>query len=218
MGGWNIWFALINFAILAFFLVKFGKKIVIGMIEGNRQKISRELDEAKAAGENARHITQTLEDMDAENQRQCQDILDQARERSKRSIERSAQESRDLADSRIKEAEHDMLSIKQQTLTELRNENTGALLTETEQLLKSEKYTQKRSEMPQRFVAQLEQMLELTDSDRAKLRWGEKLSAKLSAAQAVDQALLERIGKLLDDKTQGKFSLETEIRPELIIY
>ena len=216
MGGWNIWFALINFAILAFFLVKFGKKIVIGMIEGNRQKISRELDEAKAAGENARHITQTLEDMDAENQRQCQDILDQARERSKRSIERSVQESRDLADSRIKEAEHDMLSIKQQTLTELRNENTGALLTETEQLLKSEKYTQKRSEMPQRFVAQLEQMLELTDSDRAKLRWGEKLSAKLSAAQAVDQALLERIGKLLDDKTQGKFSLETEIRPELI--
>ena len=49
MGGWNIVYALINFAILAFVLVKFGKKTVLGMIEGNRRKISEELDAAKAA-------------------------------------------------------------------------------------------------------------------------------------------------------------------------
>ena len=120
MGGWNIWFALINFAILVFFLVKFGKKIVINMIEGNRQKISQELDKAKEAGENARQITQTLENMDAESRSQCDEILVQARERSKRSMERSVEESRSRADSRLKEAEHDVTSLKQQALTQLR--------------------------------------------------------------------------------------------------
>lgn len=216
MGGWNIWFALINFAILAFFLYKFGKKIVINMIEGNRQKISRELEEAKAAEENARNITQTLEDMDAQNKSQCQEILEQAKERSKRSAERSAQESRALADSRLSEARHDMLSLKQQTMTELRDESTGALLEETAKLLEGDKYAGERSAMPQRFVAQLEQMLELTDSDKAKLRWGDELKAELFSAQALDESLVEKVKALLEDKTGGKFSLEVRADPELI--
>ncbi len=216
MGGWNIWFALINFAILAFFLYKFGRKIVVNMIEGNRQKISRELDEAKAAGENARHITQTLEDMDAQSRSQCQEILDQARERSRRSIERSAEESRTLAESRLKEAEHDMTSLKQQTLTELRDQSAGRLLQETGELLKSDRYEAERRAMPQRFMDQLEQMLELTDSDRAKLRWGENLSATLSCPQEPDQALVQRLEKLLEEKTGGKFSLKIEVKPQLI--
>ena len=216
MGGWNIWFGLINFAILAFFLYKFGKKIVINMIEGNRQKISRELEEAKAAEENARNITQTLEDMDAQNKSQCQEILEQAKERSKRGAERSAQESRALADSRLSEARHDMLSLKQQTMTELRDESTGALLEETTKLLEGDKYAGERSAMPQRFVAQLEQMLELTDSDKAKLRWGDELKAELFSAQTLDESLVEKVKALLEDKTGGKFSLEVRVDPELI--
>lgn len=216
MGGWNIWFGLINFAILAFFLYKFGKKIVINMIEGNRQKISRELEEAKAAEENARNITQTLEDMDAQNKSQCQEILEQAKERSKRGAERSAEESRALADSRLSEARHDMLSLKQQTMTELRDESTGALLEETAKLLEGDKYAGERSAMPQRFVAQLEQMLELTDSDKAKLRWGDELKAELFSAQALDESLVEKVKALLEDKTGGKFSLEVRADPELI--
>lgn len=216
MGGWNIWFGLINFAILAFFLYKFGKKIVINMIEGNRQKISRELEEAKAAEENARNITQTLEDMDAQNKSQCQEILEQAKERSKRGAERSAEESRALADSRLSEARHDMLSLKQQTMTELRDESTGALLEETAKLLEGDKYAGERSAMTQRFVAQLEQMLELTDSDKAKLRWGDELKAELFSAQALDESLVEKVKALLEDKTGGKFSLEVRADPELI--
>lgn len=216
MGGWNIWFGLINFAILAFFLYKFGKKIVINMIEGNRQKISRELEEAKAAEENARNITQTLEDMDAQNKSQCQEILEQAKERSKRGAERSAQESRALADSRLSEARHDMLSLKQQTMTELRDESTGALLEETTKLLEGDKYAGERSAMPQRFVVQLEQMLELTDSDKAKLRWGDELKAELFSAQTLDESLVEKVKALLEDKTGGKFSLEVRVDPELI--
>lgn len=216
MGGWNIWFALINFAILVFFLVKFGKKIVINMIEGNRQKISQELDKAKEAGENARQITQTLENMDAESRSQCDEILVQARERSKRSMERSVEESRSRADSRLKEAEHDVTSLKQQALTQLRDQSAESLVQETGKLLKSDRYARERNAMPQRFVEQLEQMLELTESDTAKLRWGDSLSAKLWYTETLDEALLKRIERLLSQKTGGRFKLVTAADPSLI--
>ena len=111
------------------------EKIVINMIEGNRQKISQELDKAKEAGENARQITQTLENMDAESRSQCDEILVQARERSKRSMERSVEESRLRADSRLKEAEHDVTSLKQQALTQLRDQSAESLVQETGKLL-----------------------------------------------------------------------------------
>ena len=215
MGGWNIWFALINFAILVFFLVKFGKKIVINMIEGNRQKISQELDKAKEAGENARQITQTLENMDAESRSQCDEILVQARERSKRSMERSVEESRSRADSRLKEAEHDVTSLKQQALTQLRDQSAESLVQETGKLLKSDRYARERSAIP-RFVEQLEQMLELTESDTAKLRWGDSLSAKLWYTETLDEALLKRIERLLSQKTGGRFKLVTAADPSLI--
>ena len=216
MGGWNIWFALINFAILAFFLYKFGKKIVINTIEGNRQKISRELEEAKAAEENARNITQPLEDMDAENKSQCQEILEQAQERSKRSVELSAQESKALADIRLSEADRDMLSLKQQTLMELRDESGVQLVGQAEELLKSEAYAEKRRALDRSFADKLESTLQLTASDTAKLQWGDSLSATLWYSDSVDGELLDRVNKLLSDKTGGRFSLEIQQDASLI--
>ena len=120
MGGWNIVYALINFAILAFVLVKFGKKMVVNMIQGNRQQISDALDAAKAAGENAQHITETLEDIRAEGQAQSQEIVSQARERSAQSLSQSAQARQELAESRRKQARQDALSMKRQRLGQLR--------------------------------------------------------------------------------------------------
>lgn len=216
MGGWNIWFGLINFAILAFFLYKFGKKIVINMIEGNRQKISRELEEAKAAEENARNITQTLKDMDVQSQQQCSEILDQARERSRRSLESSAEKSREKAESREKEAEHDAVSLRQQTMLELRDKSSGELIAQAEELLKSPEYAGKRSAMDSRFIHKLEDVLELTANDKAKLRWGGSLSAVLTFSQEPDGQLIEQIKKLLSDKTGGRCSLETTQDPSLI--
>ncbi len=216
MGGWNIWFALINFAILVFLLVKFGKKTVVDSINGNRQEISRELDKAKAAEENARNITQTLEDMDAENESQCRDILDQARERSKSSLEQSARESKALADSRLREVSQDILSLRQQTLAQLRDESGAQLIGRAEEMLKSEAYAEKRKALDRSFADKLENELQLTANDKAKLRWGDSLNATLWYYDSLEGELLGRINKLLTEKTEGRFSLETRQDASLI--
>lgn len=216
MGGWKIFYALINFAILVYFLVKFGKKIVAGMINGNRQSISDELDAARAAEENARHITETLDDIKAQGSAQCQEILAQAQERSRQSLARSVQADQLMAESHRKQTEQDILSLKQQALIELKDESSSGMIAEAGELLRSEQYAAARKAMPERFAAQLEQMLELTNSDRAKLRWGEELKATLTSAEAISAGLQERICRLVEDMAGGKICFETRIDPALI--
>ena len=166
MGGWNIVYALINFAILAFVLVKFGKKMVVNMINGNRQQISDALDAAKAAGENAQHITETLEDIRAEGQAQSQEIVSQARERSAKSLSQSAQARQELAESRRKQTRQDALSLKRQVLGQLRDEKAEDILSEAGELLKGADYAQARKAMPARFLKALEEKNDMESRGR----------------------------------------------------
>ena len=216
MGGWNIVYALINFAILAFVLVKFGKKMVVNMINGNRQQISDALDAAKAAGENAQHITETLEDIRAEGQAQSQEIVSQARERSAQSLSQSAQARQELAESRRKQTRQDALSLKRQVLGQLRDEKAEDILSEAGELLKGADYAQARKAMPARFLKALEEKLALTDSDRARLRWGEGLKATLTGAEEIDPELAGQVRALVERKAGTSVDFETKTEESLI--
>ena len=216
MGGWNIVYALINFAILAFVLVKFGKKMVVNMINGNRQQISDALDAAKAAGENAQHITETLEDIRAEGQAQSQEIVSQARERSAQSLSQSAQARQELAESRRKQTRQDALSLKRQVLGQLRDEKAEDILSEAGELLKGADYAQARKAMPARFLKALEEKLALTDSDRARLRWGEGLKATLTGAEEIDPELAGQVRALVERKAGTSVDFETRTEESLI--
>ena len=216
MGGWNIVYALINFAILAFVLVKFGKKMVVNMIQGNRQQISDALDAAKAAGENAQHITETLEDIRAEGQAQSQEIVSQARERSAQSLSQNAQARQELAESRRKQARQDALSMKRQRLGQLRDEKAADILSEAGELLKGADYAQARKAMPARFLKSLEQKLTLTDSDKARLRWGEGLKAQLIGAEEIDPEIAGQVRALVERKAGAAVDFETGTEASLI--
>ena len=216
MGGWNIVYALINFAILAFVLVKFGKKMVVGMINGNRQQISDALDAAKAAGENAQHITETLEDIRAEGQAQSQEIVSQARERSAQSLSQSARAQQELAESRRKQTRQDALSMKRQVLGQLRDEKAADILSEAGELLKGADYAQARKAMPARFLKALEEKLALTESDRARLRWGEGLKATLTGAEEIDPEIAGQVRALVERKAGTSVDFETKTEESLI--
>ena len=216
MGGWNIVYALINFAILVFVLVKFGKKMVVNMINGNRQQISDALDAAKAAGENAQHITETLADIRAEGQAQSQEIVSQARERSAQSLSQSAQARQELAESRRKQTRQDALSMKHQVLGQLRDEKAADILSEAGELLKGADYAQARRAMPARFLTALEEKLALTDSDRARLRWGEGLKASLTGAEEIDPEIAGQVRALVERKAGTSVDFETRTEESLI--
>lgn len=54
MGGWNIFYGLLNFAILAAALYFIGWKLVVKMFKSRRDRIADELEQAKQAKERPR--------------------------------------------------------------------------------------------------------------------------------------------------------------------
>ena len=190
--------------------------MVVGMINGNRQQISDALDAAKAAGENAQHITETLEDIRAEGQAQSQEIVSQARERSAQSLSQSARAQQELAESRRKQTRQDALSMKRQVLGQLRDEKAADILSEAGELLKGADYAQARKAMPARFLKALEEKLALTDSDRARLRWGEGLKATLTGAEEIDPEIAGQVRTLVERKAGTSVDFETKTEESLI--
>ena len=47
MGGWNIFYGLFNFAILAAILYFFGRKLVVNMFKTRRDRIAGDLERAR---------------------------------------------------------------------------------------------------------------------------------------------------------------------------
>ena len=54
MGGWNIYYGLLNFAILAGALVFIGRKIVVKVIKAHQDKVQSDLKQSAESLENAK--------------------------------------------------------------------------------------------------------------------------------------------------------------------
>ena len=60
MSGWNIFYGLINFAILAGALFLIGRKMVKGIFGRHRDEVARGLEQSEKAAETARELLQSL--------------------------------------------------------------------------------------------------------------------------------------------------------------
>ena len=78
MGGWNIWYALINFAILAVGLYLVGKKLVLNKYKSRRDGIARELEQAEEAGAEAARLDGDLAQAEAAAEAERAALLAQA--------------------------------------------------------------------------------------------------------------------------------------------
>ena len=87
MGGWNIFYGLLNFAILAAALYFIGWKLVVKMFKSRRDRIADELEQAKQAKEKAENIRVGLDKARAEGDAQGEAIIAKAKETAERSSE-----------------------------------------------------------------------------------------------------------------------------------
>ena len=87
MGGWNIFYGLLNFAILAAALYFIGWKLVVKMFKSRRDRIADELEQAKQAKEKAENIRAGLDKARAGGDAQGEAIIAKAKETAERSSE-----------------------------------------------------------------------------------------------------------------------------------
>ena len=89
MSGWNIFYGLINFAILAGALYFIGRKLVANMFRKHREEVSEGLEASEQAAKNAPLLLEELPGREEQGRK--------ALERIGREAEEAAQQRRELA-------------------------------------------------------------------------------------------------------------------------
>ena len=198
MSGWNIFYGLINFAILAGALFFIGRKLVANMFRKHREEVSEGLEASEQAAKNAPLLLEELPGREEQGRK--------ALERIGRETEEAARQRRELA-AKATGAELEALAREQAGDEEryhraLRRElNARAaeeICEQTARLLQKPEYAAARRGMEERFVSRMEKELRLTAGDRLRLLDGERLTLSLSAVERPEQALLERVDRALE--------------------
>ena len=93
MSGWNIFYGLINFAILAGALFLIGRKIVKGMLQKHRDEVSQGLEDAEKAAKNAEELLRELPGIRAKGEEAVKQIGRDAEEAARQSRALAAEEA-----------------------------------------------------------------------------------------------------------------------------
>ena len=193
MGGWNIFYGLINFAILAAGLYFLGKKIVVKAYKGHREKIGEALKQSEASLENANKLREQLPKAVADGASERENILAAAKSAAETSERQAAEADRqtaaDIAGDAEKDLRHEQLKIRR-TLSERAG---GEIVAQAAEQLKKPEYAAARARLPERFVELLEQKLSITPGDRMAIRDQGKVKLLIRSAEELTPELTDRI-------------------------
>ena len=211
MSGWNIFYGLINFAILAAGLYFIGRKIVRNMFRKHRDEVAEGLEQSEKAAENAPLLLQELPARTARGEAEVARIGEEAADTARRLREKTAQTGEEeLAELRRIEAEHEG-RCQRSLRRELNAKAAEEICEKAARALARPEYTQARRELEERFVERMERELKLTPGDRMRLAEDGHLTLTLSAAQVPTPAVLERLNKVL-----ARTGIEDQ-KPELVL-
>lgn len=177
MGGWNIIYALINFAILAVVLYLFGKKIVLKMYREHRDSIAAGLETAENAGSEAGAIMDGIASAEEKSADERRGIIAAARSSADEAGRAAA-----LADEKARaDMRSSVIEDESRLCTEMRRElarSAAADITrEAGELVRQGSMACSR--LTERFIADLGARLVMTPRDKARLQNGEKLAVEI---------------------------------------
>ena len=145
MGGWNIFYGLLNFAILAAALYFIGWKLVVKMFKSRRDRIADELEQAKQAKEKAENIRAGLEKARADGDAQGEAIIAKAKETAERSSEEARRADEKSAADIAAGARSDAEQIDYELRRKLTNAAAGEVTEAAAQLMSAPEYGERRA-------------------------------------------------------------------------
>ena len=200
MGGWNIIYALINFVILAVGLYLFGKKIVIKMYRGHRDRIAAGLDQAKNADGEAEKIFSDIASAEEKSAGERESMIGEAHaaadERSRAAAAAEAQAEADMKASVLGDEER----LRAQMRRELARSAAGSITREAAELIRSDSGADGR--LSKKFISDFKASLAMTPCDSSRLSAGERLPVKISS-----------VGVLGDEERRGLLAIIESVYP-----
>ena len=199
MFEWNIFYGLLNFAILAGGLYFAGRKSAAKMYKDYRDKVSGELERAKEAAANAEKLQDNLEALDAAGRSDCDRIIADAKQQAQELSSAAKSEN----ERQRQNAQADSASSYEQMCFDMQkrfNAEAAQELTDAAADILRGSSAESRKTLIARFIEELPAKLEIQPSDRVKIASGEKLSVTISGGEELSAADAEKIGKVIEDK------------------
>ena len=199
MFEWNIFYGLLNFAILAAGLYFVGKKPAAKMYKDYRDKVSGDLERAKEAAANAEKLQDNLEALDAAGRSDCDRIIADAKQQAQELSGAAKSEN----ERQRQNAQADSASSYEQMCFDMQkrfNAEAAQELTDAAADILRGSSAESRKALIARFIEELPAKLEIQPSDRVKIASGEKLSVTISGGEELSAADAEEIGKVIEDK------------------
>ena len=199
MFEWNIFYGLLNFAILAGGLYFAGRKSAAKMYKDYLDKVSGELERAKEAASNAEKLQDNLEALYAAGRSDCDRIIADAKQQAQELSSAAKSENERQRQS----AQADSASSYEQMCFDMQkrfNAEAAQELTDAAADILRGSSAESRKALIARFIEELPAKLEIQPSDRVKIASGEKLSVTISGGEELSAADAEEIGKVIEDK------------------
>ena len=217
MGGWNIFYGLLNFAILAAALYFIGWKLVVKMFKSRRDRIADELEQAKQAKEKAENIRVGLDKARAEGDAQGEAIIAKAKETAERSSEEARRADEKSAADIAAGARSDAEQIDYELRRKLTNAAAGEITEAAAQLMSAPEYGERRAALTEKFVAELKDAIQVTPADKVRLYETGEVSAVLWSEQPLEKTTVDEIRDIIvqafDD---DEVNIETDVDTSLI--
>ena len=216
MSGWNIFYGLINFAILAGGLWLVGRKIVANIFGGHRDKVAQDLQRAEEAVHKAEALREELPLRAAQGEAALAEIRREARETAERRRDAVRAETQVSLEELEKSAEAEQALYGRQLRRELNARAAEQICEQAARLLAGPGNESARRALEERFVARMEDELVLTAGDRLRLMDGRELPVAVSAARQPDPALLERLRRAAEKAGLPDPQIELSFNESLI--
>ena len=200
MGGWNIFYGLLNFAILAAALYIVGRKIVVKMFRTRRDRIADELERARQARENAAALQDDLNASGAEAEKLRRQIISDAEDRARENSLREQDGDQAAADEVLRETNrenrHEMYDARRE-LTDMAADSVTAA---AGRLLGGVDRAKERAQLKERFIEYLEHELNPSPCDLARAERGECVHIQVSAEKQPEPEYVERVAALVKSR------------------
>ena len=217
MGGWNIFYGLLNFAILAAALYFIGWKLVVKMFKSRRDRIADELEQAKQAKEKAENIRAGLEKARADGDAQGEAIIAKAKETAERSSEEARRADEKSAADIAAGARSDAEQIDYELRRKLTNAAAGEITEAAAQLMSAPEYGERRAALTEKFVAELKDAIQVTPADKVRLYETGEVSAVLWSEQPLEQTTVDEIRDIIAQAfDDDEVNIETDVDTSLI--
>ena len=186
MGGWNIFYALLNFAILLAGLYFVGRKLVKKMYDNHRSKVAEDLQRSAAAAENAIQLEKDAERLSADGQRECREIIADAERR----VGGGDARKRQLESNFEQELCHELDLERQRLLLEerrrLNRKEADRLIELAGQKMRRPEWSEARAAFKKSYTARLRRAFALSAGELVRISDQGELRAQLRTAEPVD--------------------------------